>query len=117
MISIELLSEVLEIGIDKVGHYPKDNNLYYSFSPSGTQHINIYELAHKCKVWALNNGYHVTTLLYDDNATRVYTHGLATVHFSDENSNYTEVFSCESNTEPEAIIKAAQWVLDNKDKK
>lgn len=117
MISKELLSEVLnehrvildyEVSIcGKELHYG-----HVDIEEDGF--VNIYELAHKCKEWALTNGYHINTLLYDDGATRIYTHGIAIVHYSDEKSNYNEVFSCEADTEPEVVFKACQWILENR---
>lgn len=104
MISKELLSEVLEVGIDIVDHYTKDNNLYYSFSRSSTQHINIYELAHKCKEWAKNKGYLLLSG-YDDGKT---------FYCTCSNKSSPDSYS---GTEPEAIFKVCQWILDNKETK
>ena len=63
MISKALLSEVLKETIRevyKIGSNSnfKQNTLLFKLYGSGELcHINIYELAHKCKEWAYNQGY------------------------------------------------------------
>lgn len=99
IISKDLLSEVLtgnvkSFSIDK-------NNVYYDID-HGTS-INIYELAHKCKEWAYNKGFDI----YSD------FNGADVCHIG---SNYSVAPFHYNFTELEAIFKACQWILDNKDK-
>ena len=68
--------------------------------------INIYELAHKCKEWALKHHYKVISK--PDNVPGLWE---AYVNLS-LTSKHGEV----ADTEPEAIFKACQWILD-KDRK
>lgn len=77
-------------------------------------YFNIYELAHKCKEWANALGYSIATWLYGDWAScKVYTHYQIG---TDNGVTYTKYTSQHSgDTEPEAIFKACQWILDNKD--
>ena len=56
MISKELLSEVLGINITHTSMCKGDNDLFF-VEEKGGRYINIYELAHKCKEWALSKGY------------------------------------------------------------
>ena len=120
MISKELLSEILN------NKKKYDSNLYiepivrikyegsgikYNFSDgvinkSSLMHdgeINIHELAHKCKDWAfVKHDYIISS--YNKGSESVATF-------------YNKDFGvfC-SETEPEAIFKACQWILDNKEK-
>ena len=95
MITKELLSEVL--GVYKIIE-PYGNILVWEWDKSYSNNncsINIYELAHKCKEWALQYDY-----------TILSSKGYATIS--------GKVFY--DKTEPEAIFKACQWILENKDK-
>lgn len=128
MISKELLSEVMGCAISNsvdvhgitrvigIEDEPDGTFLtfgYQSYESSRKRYINIYELAHKCKEWASELEFEISSCTYK-----------ATVEYNcrqDEDddrrlfwkSDY-ETFS--SDTEPEAIFKACQWILDNKDK-
>lgn len=64
--------------------------------------INIYELAHKCKEWALSKGYYLHSHIKEDNECWCIVKSL---------DNITRQFSCEMDTESEAIIKACEWIL------
>ena len=68
MISKELLSGVLdvnveyvELGSNRVEFYLKDPQLR---GGGMYDDINIYELAHKCKEWALDNGFVLSSELF-----------------------------------------------------
>ena len=68
--------------------------------------INLYELAHKCKEWAWKQDKeHITTTIN----TRKTLTGLYKTCINDD----IEWFA---KTEPEAIFKACQWILEQKDK-
>lgn len=109
MISKELLSEVL--GEDRATSCNKlemeiGNNFLIV---DDWIKINIYELAHKCKEYALSKGYYLRAeqgVNYKDNLQ--WTAFLNTS--MDDGADYVDYWN---NTEPEAIFKAAQWVLDN----
>ena len=133
IISKELLSEVLNENRVTIKNLCISNNIliYVSFcSPNelnGTnynehllndyhclkadiyQEINIYELAHKCKEWA-----------WDSHEYKLYS----TIGFCKFFWSYTDSIgimraherSFDADSEPEAIFKACQWILDNKDK-
>ena len=102
MISKELLSAVLGLhcGIKSI----KNSEVIYWFDCIGEirEHsINIYELAHKCKEWALKHPYKVISK--PDNVPGLWE---AYVNLS-LTSKHGEV----ADTEPEAIFKACEWIL------
>jgi len=120
IISKELLSEVLWVEVIKFddGKYQYPNNdmskVYYMVN--GTfgvySSINIYELAHKCKEWAWKKGYEINSKAEcnkDDDRC-----GNACIY---KCYGYDIIGSFGANSEPEAIFKASQWVLDNKGSK
>lgn len=106
MISQELLSEIL----DKVVLYIEPellsfNEVCYSDEYDMPFHVNVYELAHNCKEYAMKNDYCVNSFT-DYNGT----------WFSYANNvidGIAKQFSAE--TEYEAIFKACQFILDEKD--
>ena len=107
MISKELLSEVLNQIIESV-HKPKDSNkINYTVSFGGYWSINIYELAHMCKEWAEKQTHYEFVVYAGD------------VYLTDQGLGGEGGFYCEelfeADTEPEAIFKACQWILDNKE--
>lgn len=107
MISNELLSVVLGLhcGIKSI----KNSEVIYWFDCIGEireYSINIYELAHKCKEWALKHHYKVISK--PDNVPGLWK---AYVNLS-LTSKHGEV----ADTEPEAIFKACQWILDKDSK-
>jgi hypothetical protein len=68
--------------------------------------INVHELAHKCKEWAALKDYEIYSL---DGFAGMNPQG------GDGGSSYfLDEFHGES--EVEAIFKACQWILDNKEK-
>jgi hypothetical protein len=101
MISKELLSEVL--GIDKrlcrIDEIKENYIFFYTMTNAGEfqNYINIYELAHKCKEWALTEDKCLSSTPY-----------------------HKELYVCtilgdemfEAETEPEAIFKACEWILE-----
>lgn len=115
MISKELLSEVFgekrvildyEVSINKTeihyGHKDIDEDGF----------INIYELAYKCKEWAIGEyGFSLHSFPCPDDT---YTCEIYKFHKS---TGYVIVdwFNCLS--EVESIFKACQWILDNKEAK
>ena len=120
MISKELLNKVLNIEI--VSYQMKQKNiLAYEYNKvsknqwSGktfcNRSINIYELAHKCKEWAVN-------LSPNKHAFSSYSRWGDLRNYKKNNGFY---YICqhlvsgaqfEAETEPEAIFKACQWILD-----
>lgn len=112
-ISKGLLSEVLHYDVYKI--HIKNNTLEYDCDFDDVliiRNINIYELAHKCKEWAAAKYMPICS-----KTTR--QGGIAKIRKKIDNKNHSNtIFSTEYlHSEPEAIFKACQWILDNKDKK
>lgn len=104
MISKELLSEVLKEEVNESiildGYIIK-----YSYKYLGYAEINIFELEHKCKEWAIDNGYYLT--IYNDRIDVVLQKSCKMVeNITDGSLKY----------DPMLVFKACQWILDNKDK-
>lgn len=121
MISKELLSKIL--GYEATEIYKVDNTLLYyetsdmaihmKFSPYKCN-INVHELAHKCKKWAWDN----TRSFYKKYYGNI---GSISSGVTYQNKFYCEIGygsgedeTFEADSEPEAIFKACQWILDNK---
>lgn len=109
-ISRELLSEVLELKrIDEI--YIEDNILYFCELNKG---INTYELAHKCKEWAMSKGYQIISGLSDEPAyrpkdERAYSKVLW-YEGDDIHREYKDMYFM-ANTEVKAVIKASEYIL------
>lgn len=106
-ISKELLSEVLDLKV--FASISNDTNelkcLFVDLDKSKELRINIYELAHKCKEWAYENDYYVYS---------IFTFaGEGFCYLTHENNISKRLITFEANTEPEAIFKACQWILEN----
>ena len=116
MISKELLSEVL--GEIQEFSYLTDGIYYCLLGDFDEWHtINIYELAHKCKEWALRQG----ARGYSIDSVIKSTKGYARVGWYEKNHKdqhgqyrehqfYSEWFEADDNSEPEAIFYACEWI-------
>ncbi len=111
MISKELFSEVLKENVKdvyEIGSNPnfKDNTLLFSLNGCGELcNINIYELGHKCKEWAILNHYDFTVLI---DTIVIYYKGsqVHTIYNTLEDDNFIPF-------DPVYEIKACQWILEN----
>ena len=113
-LSRELLSAVLAVHTpDMIATEGNVITLVYTSEFNCTYEYNIHELAHKCKEWAVYKGYYLDSGFVSNKATP-----MATIYNPDgkENSKEDEIYF-ESNTEPEAIFKACEWLLKQKDSK
>ena len=120
MISKELLSAVLGLhcGIKSI----KNSEVIYWFDCIGEirEHsINIYELAHKCKEWAYTNKYRLSSSQHRLNTKQEYyinnqiaSYFCSVYYITNDDSD----IQIDANTEPEAIFKACQWILDKDSK-
>lgn len=102
--SKELLSEVLGRDVDKVKGI-EENTLIYGCVHSNRWYdeINIYELAHKCKEWAIKKEFIVTSQI---NTYASYSYiGLDELY-----GGFIKEF--EANTEQEAIFKSCEWIME-----
>lgn len=114
MITKELLCGVLDLNVTDDGYFVISNdNKYVSifqdkadFEPDVK--INIHELAHKCKEWALKK-YDISMYSYchtDNDGAELIPRRKCTI------INSTK--KVKADTEAEAVFKACQWILDNK---
>lgn len=103
MISKELLSEVVGLccGVKSI----RNLEVVYWFNCIGEvreSSINIYELAHKCKEWAIK---------YSGWTLQSYTNergsGICRIKVGDGQ----EINKLIASSEPEAIFKACEWIL------
>lgn len=70
--------------------------------------INLYELADKCKDWALLNYFEIYS-------KRTKYKGVAKIKKYIDGSKRKKLICCKiANTEIEAIFDVCQWILDNK---
>lgn len=107
-ISKELLSKVL--GFECRDLSPSKGNKNYlnyygaiEIDKWTEKSINIYELAHRCKEWARDNSF-----------INIMTYKKGPYYFVEDN-DFLDNEDFKSDSEPEAIFKACQWILD-KDK-
>ncbi len=106
MVSKELLS-VIRADNHKVlntdlNYLEEDNKIGYLLDNRQWYFINIYELAHKCKVWAHNKGYMLNTVILPaDNKTW---------HCEDDYRKTRTTWKDDS--EPLVIFKACNWILE-----
>ena len=109
MISVDLLREVLKQPDIHIITLNNKSNLGYSIGYIKTSNINIYELAHKCKEWAVSKGYNLQSSMdtYDSPSCCIIwkMHGVFPYA-----SNYKELIKADA--EPEAIFNACEWVLN-----
>lgn len=105
-ISDELLSKILGRECeDAILANMDESYLEYwvdEYNDDYSRKINIYELAHKCKEWALKQKYYIKSQV----GTEISVANIfASNNRCDENIT--------ANTEPEAIFKACEWILEN----
>ena len=108
-ISKELLSEVLNKNVKRILHLKVDNQINYEID-AGFRDINIYELAHKCKEYLLDEGYYIII------------HPFKVELFEKDTNSFIRAFKypIQDKAIPYDIkreIQACQWILDNKESK
>lgn len=117
IVSNELFSKVLNIedfDSNKMVYLLKDwNQLVYTKQEEEFS-INIYEFLNKCKEFIVDNQYvlRITYVLYSK--TRKLSNVEIILYKNKEHE--ADYYDMDSKTEIEAVIKACEWVLDNKDK-
>ena len=101
---------------------PNKNYIEYTSEVTGNPYnyithdkINIYELAHKCKEWAVN-------LSPNKHALSSYPRWGDIRNYKKTNGSYyicqhlVSGVQFEAETEPEAIFRACEWLLNNERK-
>lgn len=130
MISKELLSEVLGLDVyeddKKFSELLKINsisdNVNYDIrflkdiengwtEAIGNRWINTHELAHKCKEWALRNNFCIISATFTSEEDDIEENLIKDVNYAwAELHNEDKLFR--ADTEPKAIFKACQWILE-----
>ena len=114
MISKELLSEVFGREVSEIKNTCTDKEIviiayFDGFRQAFT--MNIYELAFKCKEWALSEGYIIEVGVHPtikkDRSDRDYFYKITTDRGQRLISKFVEIIK----TEPEAIFKACELIL------
>lgn len=132
MISKELLNaifnddvfEVVELSQNRIGYRHEVDKLDFGVGAykehkdgvviaekflKTSEPINIHELAHKCKEWALSKDFCLSVVRDTDKELILFI-GLS---LDNEGIGYTEMFNGED--EVEMIFQACEWILNNKD--
>ena len=111
-ISKELIKNVL---VEETENLPDDFTFdiidnYIIFADDGACmfEVNIYEFAYKCKDWALTKGYMMKIENHYSNSIVVQ------IKKTISNSAYVEPWKKTFKSELEAIIKACNWILENR---
>lgn len=117
-VSKRLVEAVLEkeLFLEHLWGIDKNSLLYYTEENGGGEYINVHELSYLCKVWAYENGFTINSSVYAasslKNGKRTYRIFGVVNMIKDYECSFEKIFA---NSEPEAIFKACQWILDNKD--
>ena len=107
-ISKELLSEVFDQEVSFVKYVANNTYEIHFEKPIRLKYIiiNMYELEHKCKEWAFNNGYYLT--IYNDAVDIILKTNCKLIeNITDDSFKYSHML----------VFKACQWILDNKENK
>ena len=118
MISKELLSDVLKEKAYDIEMKSQDNISFWT-DYDQYEEMNIHELAHKCKEWAMmTHGIHGEPYIIESSYEHFTINGdmyaiVRVYHDGDMVwNNYSSEFIGEWHTEPEAIFKACEWILE-----
>lgn len=113
IISDELLSAVLGIEASEASLEKRKMVEYINWSNNGAgQAINLYELAHLCKKWAIKQGYFIWTG-YEGRVDLSPQYSSAVIgrgsfHHEVESLKLHTMFH---STEPGAIFRSCEWIL------
>ena len=115
MISKELLTAIRKdehkvLNTD-FNYIEEDNKIGYFLDNRHWYFINIYELAHKCKEWARDNEFFLRSF-YDYEGAFCYISAPVWANKID----IIKTGFC-SDTEPEAIFRASEWILEQVEEK
>ena len=119
MISKELLSEVLGIPLGEITKIDNDSNKGYKYivvyhtelnpkkymCPYHVESINIHELAFKCKEWLMGKV---------SNCCSGFDNGGRWFCYIEDKVNIDRFYA---DTEPEAIFRVCQYILENQNEK
>lgn len=98
--SKELLTAVL--GCDAEAYYYNASVIKYKIDGVVEKEINIYELMHIMKEWALKQGFYTKSQLGIEKSVA----NIFNIRFQDCDENFF------ADTELEAVTKACEWILE-----
>ena len=119
-VSKELMSEVLNYEVDTFLGLNK-NEIDYTCCRDENEgyidiSINLYEFAFKCKEWAYTNKYRLSSGQHRLNTkqehyinNQIASYFCSVYYITNDDSD----IQIDANTEPEAIFKACEWILEN----
>lgn len=119
MISKRLLELVLgkELYLEHLWDLQPNGFLYYTEENGGGEHINLYELAHKCKLWSHSGGYYINSGQMDNHSGKNSKKWFASVFNPYKRLGLGSglygndiVHTIYADNEPEAIIEACEFV-------
>ena len=118
MISKELLSVIMG---DKIERFRILNNIVHIYYLNDEQEyfISVYELAYRCREWAMTAGYQVSAcrpIVQDDTGAQVINYWYKAYIFKFKLGAYHGPeqilnFDVNAKSEPEAVFKACDWIL------
>ena len=124
MISKELLQQIVGLIVKEVVSTDInriDNNIYYNIEEIDIlQSINIFELSYRCREWARTNGYEVSAcrpIVSNDEGKAVINYWYKSYIFKFElgvchGPEQILKFDVNVSSEPEAVFKACEWILE-----
>lgn len=124
MISKELLTAIRndELTVNEIDYDLEYYQIGYLLSNNQWYFINIYELAYKCKQWAflkwfdIESSVDVNEINENDEIKWMgyaFLSDMKNIEHINNRNNYIKEFN--GNSEPEAIFKACEWILKQKD--
>ena len=122
MISKDLATEILGYKVTQEPQkYGNEISFHYMFTKDTELHqsINIHELAYKCKEWAYKQEYSLSSG-HRFEANEWFCDYETSEEYSIRAEEYYSNIDAEykmANTEPEAIFKACEWILEDIDDK
>ena len=115
----ELVSSVLGLNViytENCEHRDNIIGIWTDMNTKPIKEINIYEFAFKCKEWAYTNKYRLSSGQHRLNTkqehyinNQIASYFCSVYYITNDDSD----IQIDANTEPEAIIKACEWLLEN----
>ena len=112
--SKELLSEILDIeeGYIELARCDEDSTICYQYTRNANTEdesieyhfVNIYELAHKVKEWAVKQGYYMSSGIS-------FNINLWWANATPKIGGTAKLVTFDADNEPEVIFQAGEWVL------
>lgn len=113
-ISKELLRVVLNEAVLRLGSFnnPIIEIAVQRYSYREWLKINLHELQHKMKEWALKQGYELQSRLMSND--HIGIGNCLVIRAEPDPEEIQKIFN--SDSEQQSVFDACQWILDNKDK-